>query len=314
MAHNIEFVNGVAQMAYAGQTPWHGLGFKVHEDISSLEMMNTAGLNWTVSKAPVFAHHNGQVIETDKSALIRDTDNTVLDVVGDDWLPVQNHDAFDFFTDFVAEGNMKMHTAGSLDSGRIVWALAEVKESFELFGGDRVDSYLLFVNPHKYARSIDIRFTPIRVVCQNTLSMALHDNTRNGLKINHRSTFNADLVKQTLGIAHNKLDNYKDAAVLLGSKRYTKESFSNYLKDVFGVTKDGELTRTGLEVQHVIDLQPGTEFAPGSWWQAFNSVTFATDHMLGRSDDSRLRSAWFGLNKTKKDVALVKALEYATVA
>jgi phage/plasmid-like protein (TIGR03299 family) len=174
MAHMIESVDGKAQMAYAGDTPWHGLGTKVPNDLTPLQMLEAAGLNWSVEKVPAYAKVGGKNVAIGQSALVRSFDEKILDVVSDDWNPVQNEEAFDFFNDFVAAGDMEMHTAGSLRDGQIVWSLAKIKESFELFKGDQIDSYLLFSNFHKYGYSTDVRFTPIRVVCKNTLSLSLN--------------------------------------------------------------------------------------------------------------------------------------------
>jgi len=171
MSHELEIVNGEAQMAYAGDTPWHGLGVKVPADLSPIQMLDKAGLNWSVEKESLITSSGFAV--PDKKALVRSSDNKVLDIVGKDWNPVQNQEAFEFFDDFVSSGDMEMHTAGSLKGGQIVWALAKVKESFKVFGNDEVESYLLFSNPHRFGQSVDVRFTPIRVVCNNTLTLSL---------------------------------------------------------------------------------------------------------------------------------------------
>ena len=170
MSHEIEMVNGVAQMAYAGETPWHGLGAEVSDDISTDGMMKAAGLDWSVTKQPMYYLTDiGEMGEVPgKSALVRSSDNKVMDIVGSDWNPVQNAEAFEFFREFVDAGDMQMHTAGSLKEGKMVWALAKVNDGFTIKtaqGEDSIESYLLFSNPHQYGKSIDVRFTPIRVVC-----------------------------------------------------------------------------------------------------------------------------------------------------
>ena len=313
MAHMVE------TMAYAGETPWHGLGKPVHNDLTPNQMLVEAGLDWTVEKIPAFAKIGGKNVSVHKSALVRSSDNSILDVVSSDWNPVQNTEAFEFFTDFVMEGDMEMHTAGSLRSGQIVWALAKIKDSFELFGGDRVDGYLLFTNPHRFGQCIDVRFTPIRVVCNNTLTLSLNEKNARFVKVNHRRTFDADSVKQTLGIASKKLGSYKEMAEFLGSKRYTKDSLSEYFNGVFPVltTKEKarkELSKSASRALEVVDTQPGYDFARGSWWQAYNAVTYLTDHEIGRSNDNRLTSAWFGPNSGLKVRALQSAMEFAEAA
>jgi len=313
MAHMVE------TMAYAGQVPWHGLGKKVPADLSPEQMLEAADLDWTVQKVPAFAKVNDENVNVGWSALIRSSDNRILDVVSNDWNPVQNHEAFQFFNEYCEAGDMEMHTAGSLKSGQIVWALAKVKESFELFKGDQVDSYLLFTNPHKFGQCIDVRFTPIRVVCNNTLTLALKQKEERVIKKNHRTVFDASTVKEQLGIATDKLAKYKQMAEFLGSKRYTQEKLKEYFNQIFPVLvynkekgpQRKELSKSATRALEVVHTQPGANFAEGSWWQAWNAVTFLTDHEIGKTADSRLQSAWFGANKNVKIKALETALEYA---
>ena len=315
MAHMIEMIDGKASMAWAGETPWHGLGTQVSNDLTPEQMLKAADLDWKVVPGPAYATIGGEQVDIGRSALVRDRDNKVLDVITNDWVPNQNSDAFDFFNDFVAAGEMEMHTAGSLRDGQLVWALAKVKDGFELFNGDAVESYLLFTNPHKYGSSIDVRFTPIRVVCNNTLSLSLSSTANQVVKVSHRNEFNGDNVKEMLGVAKEKLQSYKEMATYLGSKRFTDENIVDYFKRVFPVSgAKKELSKNAEIALNIIDQQPGAEFAEGTWWQAFNAVTFMTDHVIGRSADTRLQSAWYGYNKGLKTRALETAVEMADAA
>jgi len=217
-----------------------------------------------------------------------------------------------------------MHTAGSLRDGQMVWALAKVKDSFEVFGGDKIDSYLLFSNPHQYGKSIDVRFTPIRVVCNNTLSLSLDSKKDNSVKVGHRIEFDSSQVKTALGIANQKLNSYKEMAEFLGSKRYTVDSLIEYYNTVFPRNTDKKVQGKALSLDtlsrnarlafDVVEQQPGAKFAEGSWWQAFNSVTFVTDHIQGRNNDNRLYSSWYGQNQLRKKDAMKSAMEFANVS
>lgn len=318
MAHNVE------TMAYAGEVPWHGLGVPVSNDLTPNQMMKKAGLDWTVEQIDSYVQVGDKRVPTGMKALVRSSDNKVLTNIGQVWNPVQNEDAFNFFSEYVLKGDMEMHTAGSLKGGQLVWALAKVKESFDLFGGDTVESYLLFSNPHKYGFSIDVRFTPIRVVCNNTLSLSLEAKAERSVKVGHRTEFNADEVKKALGIASAKLSQYKEMAEFLGSKRYNIDNLIEYYNTVFPRTADKRVQNQELSVETLsknakaafdaIELQPGAKYAEGSWWQAFNSVTYVTDHVQGRNADNRLYSSWFGGNQVRKRDALKTALEFAEVA
>jgi len=321
MAHEVEMIDGVAQMAYAGDVPWHGLGVEVSNDLTPAQMMRKAGLDWTVEKVNSFIEVDGERIPTGQQSLVRSSDNKILTNVGGDWNPVQNSEAFEFFSEYVLAGDMEMNTAGSLKGGSNVFALAKVKDSFTILGEDQVDSYLLFSNPHQYGKAIDVRFTPIRVVCKNTLTFSLNSASKNFVKLNHRSVFDADQVKETLGIAHDKFSQYKEMAEFLSTRRFTAESLVQFYNDVFPYThKESEvktvkdLSKTARDAYEVLETQPGANFGEGTWWQALNSVTYLTDHKLGRNADTRMQSAWFGVNQSRKIKAANKAVEYATAS
>jgi phage/plasmid-like protein (TIGR03299 family) len=319
MAHELEMVNGQAQMAYVGDVPWHGLGTKVNPDLTPDQFQKVAGLDWTVEKQPLMTPNGVKV--PNKEALVRSSDNSVLDVVGTGWNPVQNSEAFEFFHDYVMAGDMEMHTAGSLKGGQMVWALAKTKESFELFNGDVTDNYFLFTNPHQFGKSINIRMTPIRVVCNNTLTLSLSQESDKMVTVNHRKAFDPDMVKEQMGIAREKMEQYKSMAEFLGNKRYTADNVIQYFNEVFGAPAKEKVdnvipftSRNAKLAYENLDVQPGANFAQGTWWTAFNSVTNMTDHLQGREDDSRLVSAWYGRNRKVKLNALDKALEYAEAA
>jgi len=316
MSHEVE------TMAYADALPWHGLGVKVHNDLSPQQMMQKAGVDWKVHEVESFVEFNGTKMPTGQKSLIRETDGKILTNVGENWHPCQNETAFEFFQDYVAAGDMEMHTAGSLKGGQYVWALVKVKESFDLFGGDQVDSYMLFSNPHVYGKSIDVRFTPIRVVCNNTLTFALNGEVNRAVKINHKSEFNTDMVKDQLGIAHEKFAKYKEMAEFLGSRPFSVENMLNYYNEVFPLTSgsnEDEVIYETLsgQAKNCVDnlqTQPGAEYAEGSWWQVFNAATYVTDHIHGRNADNRLHSQWYGQNQLRKIKAAEKAVEYANAA
>jgi phage/plasmid-like protein (TIGR03299 family) len=322
MAHMVE------TLAYAGLVPWHGLGVSVPSDLTPREIQIAAGLDWTVRKIPAFADFEGTPIYSGHDMLIRESDGQPLDMVKKDWNPVQNDEAFDFFEEFVEAGDMTMETAGSLQDGKRVFALAKINEDFEI-GGDVIEGYLLFTNPHIYGRAVDIRFTPVRVVCNNTLTLSLGQKSDYQVSMTHKKAFDPNEAKKLLGLASEKLASYKEMAEFLTAKRYTDNSLREYFATVFpahntkqspkGVAESIEIfdkaaSRNAKRAFDIVDLQPGAKLHPGTMWNAFNAVTYLTDHELGRSQDSRLASAWYGLNKVKKVKALETALDFAKAA
>jgi hypothetical protein len=132
------------------------------------------------------------------------------------------------------------------------------------------------------------------------------------------------MVKETLGLAHEKFAKYKEMAEFLGSRKVTAESLIQYYNTVFPNTSRTEmvkevkqyedLSRNAKLCYDALEVQPGAEFAAGTWWQAFNSVTFITDHVQGRNTDNRLHSQWFGQNQARKVLAAESAVEFATAA
>ena len=314
----------VESMAYAGELPWHGLGVEVPGNLTPVEIQKEAGLDWEVEKMPLVALDGPtrkQIQIPSKNALVRTSDGKVLDIVGNDWHPVQNEQAFEFFNDFVHSGDMSMHTAGSLKGGRIVWGLAKVNESFTVFGDDQVDSYLLFTNPHQYGQSIDVRFTPIRVVCNNTLTLALNKSANGVITLNHKSAFDADTVKALMNLSSDKMKQYSEMARFLGKKQAPREKVEEYANKLFPTyskkeAAEGEiiLSRPATRVLELLEEQPGHEYAPGSWWNAFNAVTFFTDHERGSDNDARMQSVWYGQSKNLKIKALEEAIKFAEAA
>jgi hypothetical protein len=151
------------------------------------------------------------------------------------------------------------------------------------------------------------------------LSFALGKASEVQATQNHRAAFDVERMKEAIGLTRMKLQQYETMASFLASKRYNEEKFKEYLNVVFPnfskkEEKQKELSRNAKRAFEIVETQPGAEFGKGTWWQAFNSVTYLTDHELGRNADTRLQSAWLGINKDRKNMALEKAVEFAEAA
>ena len=319
MAHMIE------TMAYANTPPWHGLGVPVEPDISTDAMLVRAGLDWTVEKLPLFTTVGDSAVPIPSHhALTRSTDGAVLSVVGAAYEPVQNAEALDFFRAFVEAGDMTLETAGSLGGGRRIWALASIRDGFELAGGDAVTGHLLLANSHIQNAALVAMFTPIRVVCSNTLAMALRGGGAGVFRHAHHAAFDPGRAKAVLGLARGQLAEFRETAGFLASRRYCQDEVARFFLEVFDPERAANAsgTDTGVPLPRVamaldaLDTQPGGELAAaaGSWWGAANAVTFLQDHRLGRSAETRLSSSWFGEGRQFKLRALRLAAEYARAA
>jgi phage/plasmid-like protein (TIGR03299 family) len=234
-----------------------------------------------------------------------------------------------------------METAGSLKDGRQIWGLAKVDESFTLPGDDRVLGNLLVSVSHEWGKSNEIRFTPIRVVCNNTLSMALADRSQPAFKMPHTKAFDADLIKtaeDALGLASNRMKEYKEAAEFLCTKKYNKDTVVSYIADLMQpklamqqklleqsktektylarATMLDEFQRAPSKVYEALEQQPGANLksSSGTWWGAMNAVTFVVDHKWGHDRDAAMHNAWFGARASLKTKAMTTALDYAKAA
>lgn len=168
MAANVE------TMFYTREKPWHGLGTMVAEAPNSKDALRLAGLNWKVLQKPVYTE-NEELVQGYK-ANVRDTDRKVLGVVTDRYKVIQNEEAFAFTDTLLGEG-VRYETAGSLQEGRRVWMLARLPKEF-IIGGERISPYMVFSNTHDGSGAVKTALTPIRVVCNNTLNLALRTAKR----------------------------------------------------------------------------------------------------------------------------------------
>ena len=222
MAANVE------TMFYVREKPWHGLGTNVEEAPTSKEALIAAGLNWNVRSEDIHLG-NGKIVEGYK-ANVRDTDKAVLGVVTDRYRVVQNREAFAFTDALLGEG-VRYETAGSLLGGRKVWMLARMPHEY-VIGGERISSYLLFSNTHDGSGAIRAAITPIRVVCNNTLNLALRTAHRSW------SLMHKGKIQERLEEARNTL--------------FLGEQYMNALEEEFDVLRKKELT--DRQVQEYIQL------------------------------------------------------------
>lgn len=337
MADNVE------TMAYTGETPWHGIGQHVDPNMTPEEMVKAAGLDWKVKKRPLMAMDADGILGkpkiplVDHFALVRDSDQYVLGICGKEYVPFQNEDVFKFYDKFTRAGQMTMETAGSLNHGRNIWALARLKEGFQLVGGDEVRGYLLMNQPHIWGQAAVFMFTPIRVVCWNTLQMALADKVSDKFRAPHIQDFGPEVIRQAeiaLGLAEDNLINFKERAEFLSRKRVERNALMEYYFRIFQkelVPEDqishlkgdksfkvdyGPVKRLSVQALESFEKAPGSEMesAKGTWWGALNSITFMVDHVIGRDRDTALTSAWFGPRARVKRAALELATDYAKAA
>tara|TARA_Y100000593_G_scaffold92751_1_gene185348 strand:- start:2812 stop:3840 length:1029 start_codon:yes stop_codon:yes gene_type:complete len=341
MAHQVE------TMAWTGEEPWHGLGVEVDPNLTPLEMQEAAQLNWTVSKrpsytldAPEWSEDVGIIQAENTFHIVRDSDNRILSHCGRDYIPIQNSDIFKFFKRFTEAGHMTMETAGSLKDGGEIWGLAKISEDFELAGDDQIKGYLLINQPHIVGRSMTIKLTPVRVVCNNTLTMALQHGGTASFRMPHVKVFGDDVMQaaeEALGLSAERMTEFREAATLLSKKKAKHADVLDYIGEIYQPTmiadyrRDQQLKAEGKLIGELTPLKeqfnsfpnlvvealersPGANLksSKGTWWGALNAVTYVEDHLReSQTEGNALHSAWFGAAANRKSKALDLALQRA---
>lgn len=221
MAANVE------RMFYVRETPWHGLGTKVMEAPASEEALKIAGLDWKVLQEPIYTMGK-EKIEGFK-VNVRDTDRRVLGVVSDRYKIVQNQEAFSFTDELLGEG-VRYETAGSLQNGRKVWLLARMPHEY-IISGERITPYLVFFNSHDGSGAIKAALTPIRVVCQNTLNLALSTAKRSWSMI-HTGNIQGKIqeARDTLFLAEKYMDSLGKEFESLRKKKLSDKQVQEYIE------------------------------------------------------------------------------------
>ena len=225
----------VETMFYVRETPWHGLGTKVMSAPDSEEALIAAGLNWNVIQEPIYTTENESI--KGYKANVRDSDRKVLGVVTDRYKVVQNHEAFAFTDELLGQG-VRYETAGSLQEGKKVWLLAHMPHEY-IISGERISPYLLFSNTHDGSGAIKVALTPIRVVCNNTLNLALRTAERSWSMI-HTGDIKSKMkeASDTLFKAERYMDELGKEFEQLRMQKLTDQEVMDYIEILLPV-EDG---------------------------------------------------------------------------
>ena len=319
MAHLIDMTGGRANMAYVGETPWHGLGQELTHGASIDQWRVEAGLDWHVERSIVqFKPAGKQVfIKGESEVLYRDDTFAQLGIVSDRYQIVQPTDVLEFFRDIVGAGGLELETAGSLDGGRKVWAMARTGDGFAIKGQDKVNGYLLLSTSFDGSMATRAQFTSVRVVCNNTLQIATAD-TKGAIKIPHSATFDARGVKIDLGLLGGAFGTFEDQANALADRRLTDKEAMALLASVMIKGEVSDVTEVSTkrfnQIKTVFDLYASTgrgsnlASSRGTAWGLVNAMTEYVDHQAGNNVNNRFRSGQFGPGATMKNDAMKAAL------
>lgn len=316
MAANVE------RMAFVGQLPWHGEGTEILDaDVYDIEKcIKAAGMDWEVGLKALQTVDNEPVKHR---ACYRMTDNKILGVVGPKWTPVQNWDMFKWFQPWLDAKECAVHTAGSLCGGEKVWVLCQVVKNplMTIVKNDDVAKFVLLANSHDGSLAVRAGFTPIRVVCTNTLAAAMTNAASKLIRIRHSAKVlqNMDLVKDIMDLANQEFEATAEQYRFLASRQVHTGDLRKYVKILLDVenVKDDELpTRTKNIMDEMFKMivegrgqdNPASQ---GTYWQAYNGVNEYLNYVKGRNTSNRMDSLWFGANATTNQKALDIAMKMA---
>ncbi len=229
MAANVE------TMFYVREKPWHGLGVEVQEAPTSIDALVYAGLDWRVLQKDVFAEDGARI--AGYKVNIRSSDNTALGIVSDRYKVVQNEDAFRFTDDLLGEG-VTYETAGALQGGRKVWMLAKMPHRY-IIGGDKIEPYMVVMNSHDGSSGIKVAMTPIRVVCQNTLNLALGSAKRTWTTKHTENVMSrVHEARETLLLAEAYMGGLGREIDALSRIKLSDRKVMEFMQEFFPVTED----------------------------------------------------------------------------
>lgn len=275
MAANIE------TMFYTRKKPWHGLGVKVDSAPTSEDALRLAGLDWKVEQKEIYTKEH--IYVPNYKVNVRSTDNSILGVVSDRYEVVQNEEAFAFTDALLGEG-VRYETAGSLQGGKKVWMLAKLPSEYIISDGERISPYMVFMNSHDGSSAIRVAMTPIRVVCQNTLNLAL-DTAKRTWSAKHTGNIKnrLDEARDTLLHAERYMDALGSEIVKLQQMKVPEAKVLEYINEFFPVTEEISSIKKKNMVRLREDMKrryfdaPDLKYLPQNAYRFINAVSdFAT--------------------------------------
>jgi phage/plasmid-like protein (TIGR03299 family) len=335
VAHEIDQTTGRAAVFVTGEPAWHRLGTVIELATTSAEAIGLAGLDWRVEQWPVRAFDpDNSGVEAgipDTVANVRTDTKAVLGVVGRRYRVFQNHEAFDFMDGLVGDKLAMYETAGSLHGGKRVWMMASIPKEYRAGPDDLIKPYVLLTNTHDGSQALRMIPTTVRVVCQNTLNLALRESGVEGLTISHHPRLESRIAeaRAKLGIIAARFDKFDDELHAMLAKNLTVTEAGGYFRGLSGAELPGQSARQKKSREQIFGQMLGNfdndrNTLPGvkhTAWGAYNAVSEWADHQRkyrGASPadklDRQLDSVWFGQSHQLKQAAYHGALELAGVS
>jgi phage/plasmid-like protein (TIGR03299 family) len=317
MAHQISFNNGVAQYA-STQREWHGLGQMMQAGASVEDWQKAAGMDYQIKRglvryaterldpnAPV---HNLKTID-DKIVLFRSDTGAAMGVVSDSYKVVQPAAVLEFFREWADKGGVTIESAGVLFGGKRYFATAKLADAVSVDGGkDRIVPYALLSTSADGSLATECRWTTVRTVCNNTLSIALKG--KSAFKVSHRSVFNPDDARSAVEAANVEFSAFMETARTLANVKM-EQDIAEAMTIKLLMKSSEEVARESAAFERIMGLFNGAgkgsnfETAHDTAWGWLNAVTeYADHHVRARTDENRQASALWGAGDALKQKAL----------
>lgn len=342
MAHELSLNRntGLYEMAFTGETPWHGLGQSVTKGAPLETWIKEAGFNWHAKELPLFYKRpQGATVPTDLGKIIvRSDTQDELAIVGQDYNVVQPRDIMEFFRDLTEDHGWHIQTAGVLRGGRKLWVMAGRDDlNDQVVKGDSISGRLLLATSLDGSMKTHCALVSTRVVCANTLAVSLGEKGRQRIEVSHRSVFNANAIKRKIGLVDSAWDKFMKTTRAMAEFHVPEVEATSILRKVFGAPStapaldlswlhgfgsdsgigatDDEDVQENRNVDRALELWHGDgrgsehDGSDGTAWGLLNAVTELVDHEIGRTQDTRLDSAWFGRGKDFKAAAFRELAE-----
>lgn len=319
MSHELEIRDGQASFFCVKEPAWHGLGTVVDGAVTAEEAIRLARLDWEVKFHPYSYQFNGETkIDTPYGAIVRQDTGDCLGTVSKTYIPLQNKSAFSFFDALISEHEAVYHSAGVLFGGKKTWISAKMPQGMVIGSDDLIDNYIVIFNSHDGSMSVTAMMTPIRVVCNNTLTAALK-SAKNKVQIRHVQNAETKLKEahKVLGLYNAYRMELESALNQLATKSVSSVLCEQFLSNVFNVYDvHGELTEVSKKnkemVMNIFESSVGgqdSKTCRGTAYGLYNAVTFFTDNAVEyKSDNSKANSIWFGKASTTREKAFEMAL------
>lgn len=317
MAHELDMSNNQANMAFIGNRSeiWHGLGQELTKDASIETWKTQAGFDWQIDHTPV-SFNVGDVQSTfdGKRVLYRSDTKSPLSIVSNDYKIVQPDEILEFFRDLVGAAGMQLSTAGVLFGGKRFWALAETNNFGVINGNDSIKGNLLLTTSCDGSLATTAAFISTRVVCNNTLRLALTEKAK-GIKVSHSRTFNPMEIKNSLGLMDEAWDNFMANVNKLASASITDAAARNFVYDLVAKPNIAAVDQPYTTASTVDAIMNRYRLGKGNdgttMWSLLNGITEHFQYEMGRTKtaDVKLWNNFYGQDADKKDLAFAKALE-----